>query len=94
MVRTAGVFFLLSRQWVAEGVDNFLGHEKVFSQNLARHSRPHVGAALATGRLALSSGRSRSRQWAWSHSLHVCSRGSGSPLSWMSNRPSGSSFLP
>jgi hypothetical protein len=81
MVRTAGVFFLLSRQWVAEGVDNFLAHEKVFSQNLAGGSRPPAGAAQATGRTALGSSRSHSRQWAWSHPLHIGRRWSGSPLS-------------
>ena len=64
MVRTARVFFLLSRQWVAEGVDNFLTHEKVFSQNLARRSRPPAGAAQATGRTASGSSRSHSRRWA------------------------------
>jgi hypothetical protein len=53
------VFFLLSRQWVAEGVDNFLGPEKVFSQNLAGGSRPPAGAAQAMGRTALGSSRSQ-----------------------------------
>jgi len=94
MVRTAGVFFLLSRQRVAEGVDNFLGHEKVFSQTLARRSHPPAGAAQATGRTALGSSRSHSRQWAWSHSLHVGRIGSGSPPSSTSRRTSGRGFFP
>jgi len=61
MARTARVFFLLSRQRVAEGVDNFLGHEKVFSQNLAGGSHPPAGAAQAAGLPALGSSRPHSQ---------------------------------
>jgi hypothetical protein len=93
MARTAGVFFLLLRQWVAEGFDNFLGPEKVFSQNLAGGSRPPAGAVQATGSTALGSSRSHSRQWAWSQSLHVGRRWSGSPLSSTDCRlPAAASF--
>jgi hypothetical protein len=60
MDRTAGVFFLLSRQWVAEGVDNFLAHEKVFSQPLAGGSRPPAGERRPRGaRRWVVAGRTR-----------------------------------
>jgi hypothetical protein len=66
-----------------------LGHEKVFSQTLAGGSRPPAGAAQATGRTALGSSRSHSRQWACGQSFCVGHTGSGSPPSSTNHRTFG-----